>query len=587
MWAQYNVYIPCICIVLGKSKGNEHKNVYFFMQYQIKVLPLYLQSIRLMMKYLIILLLLVSNLPCLAGSNVLERLDETLASSQKYDAVKNEQILKLHKQAMAANTTQSRYSASIKLYEAYRSYKYDSAFVYANKAHQLALQLKNPNFIVESSCAKVFCLLSAGLYKEAFDEVEAVDISKASSPYKYKYYFVEWRLLADIADYSRAEPYMEDYIKQSRLLVDTLKNYMRPQSTEYNYILGMQLMKEKKTKESEAYFKKVLQDKHLTMHDRAISTSCLGWLYKLEGQNDKALEYWAEAAICDIKSSTKETTALCHVGTLLYAKGDVDDAIRYVQKAMDDANFYDARQRKIEIGDILPVIQQSQYKDMQVQRNVMMLCVAMACTLWVVLAFGTYLIRKQMKKLRQVKNTIEERNARLEQANSTIEERNLSLEQTNAQLSEANKIKTEYIGKSFYTSAGYFEKLEKLYKSIDHQLAARQYESIRRSLSERSLMNERKNMYEDFDETFLRLFPDFVEKYNQLFDEKDRKETIDRATLSSEMRIFALIRLGVSDSERIAHFLNYSVNTINTYKTRVKNKSIVNNDEFEQRIMEI
>lgn len=135
MWAQYNVYIPCICIVLGKSKGNEHKNVYFFMQYQIKVLPLYLQSIRLMMKYLIILLLLVSNLPCQAGSNVLERLDETLASSQKYDAVKNEQILKLHKQAMAANTTQSRYSASIKLYEAYRSYKYDSAFVYANKAY--------------------------------------------------------------------------------------------------------------------------------------------------------------------------------------------------------------------------------------------------------------------------------------------------------------------------------------------------------------------------------------------------------------------------------------------------------------------
>lgn len=540
------------------------------------------------MKYLIVILLLVfPNLFCQAEGTVLQRLDEALKASEKYDAIQNQKIKKLHGVAAAAKSSQARFHAYIKLYEAYQSYKYDSASVYADKSHQLALRLNNPDFIVEASCAKVFCLLSAGLYKEAFDEVEAVDISKASSPYKYKYYFVKWRLLADIADYSRAEPYMAQYIKQSHMLVDTLCQYMRPHSTEYNYILGMQLMKERKSKESEACFLKVLQDKHLSMHDRAISTSCLGWLYKLGGQNEKALDYWAEAAICDIKSSTKETTALRHVGALLYAKGDVETAIRYVQKAMDDANFYDARQRKIEIGDILPVIQQNRYKDVMKQRNVMILCVVMACALLAVLAFGTYLIRKQVKKLRQANKTIEERSTRLEQAKQTIEERNAKLEQTNAMLSEANKIKTEYIGKSFYASGRYFEKLEKLYKTIDHQLAARQFDSIRRLLSERTLMEERKDMYADFDETFLKLFPDFVEKYNQLFAEKDRKETTDMTTLSSEMRIFALIRLGVNDSERIAHFLNYSVNTINTYKTRVKNKSIVNNDEFEQRIMEI
>ena len=106
-------------------------------------------------------------------------------------------------------------------------------------------------------------------------------------------------------------------------------------------------------------------------------------------------------------------------------------------------------------------------------------------------------------------------------------------------------------------------------------------------LSEKALAEERKDMYADFDETFLRLFPDFIEKYNALFDAKDQKYPSDAKVLSNEMRIFALIRLGVTDSERIAHFLNYSVNTINTYKTRVKNKSIVNNEEFERRIMEI
>lgn len=526
-----------------------------------------------MRNVLVLFILFLTHLSCLADNRVLNRLDEVLNSSGKYDEVKNKEIKKLHNQAVAAKTLQARYTACLNLYEAYCSYKYDSAFVYVNKAQKLAERMKNPDYLVETACAKVFSLLSAGLYKEAFDEVNAVNISKATPPYKYKYYFVKWRLLADIADYCNAEPYMSHYIKQSRILVDTLQQYMRPHSTEYNYILGMQLMKEKKTAESEQCFRQVLKDNHISMHDRAISISCMGWLYHLRGNKEKALEYLAEAAICDIKSSTKETTALRQVGALLYAQGDVNRALIYVQKALDDANFYNARQRKIEIGTILPIIQQARYKDMRTQRNIMILCIIMACLLLGVLTFSTFLIKKQVKQLKLAKRTIEERNIKLEQANSL--------------LSEANKIKTEYIGKSFYMSAGYFEKIEKLYKSIEHKLAARQYDDINRILSEKKLMEERKDLYADFDETFLRLFPHFVEKYNQLFDEADQKNISDPTTLTNEMRIFALIRLGVNDSERIAHFLNYSVNTINTYKTRVKNKSKVNNEEFEQRIMEI
>ena len=209
---------------------------------------------------------------------------------------------------------------------------------------------------------------------------------------------------------------------------------------------------------------------------------------------------------------------------------------------------------------------------MWAQRNVMILCIVMAFVLLGVSVVSSLFIKKQMRKLKLATRIIQERNQKLEQAN--------------AQLSEANKIKTEYIGKSFYQSAGYFEKIEKLYRLVDRKLTARQYDDLRRTLSERSLMEERKDMYADFDETFLRLFPSFIEKYNELFEE-DRKSPSDTMALSNEMRIFALIRLGITDSERIALFLNYSVNTINTYKTRVKNKSLVNNDEFEQHIMAI
>jgi len=197
----------------------------------------------------------------------------------------------------------------------------------------------------------------------------------------------------------------------------------------------------------------------------------------------------------------------------------------------------------------------------------------MAAALLIVLAVGTMLIKKQLRKIKEAKRIIEERNHKLEEANQ--------------QLSEANKIKTEYIGKSFYASAGYIEKIDKLYKSIERKLVARQYDDLRRSLSERALMEERKSMYADFDETFLRLFPDFVDKYNQLFEEKDRKVLGDKTTLTNEMRIFALIRLGIEDSSKIAEFLHYSVNTIYNYRAKVKNGAACDRDTFEERVKQI
>ncbi|MBQ6651823.1 MAG: response regulator transcription factor, partial [Prevotella sp.] len=136
-------------------------------------------------------------------------------------------------------------------------------------------------------------------------------------------------------------------------------------------------------------------------------------------------------------------------------------------------------------------------------------------------------------------------------------------------------------------NAEFITKLEKLFATVNRKIATRQYEDLRNTTSQTTLNNERKNMYQSFDETFLKLFPDFVEKYNMLFEEKDRKKPSKENTLTSEMRIFALIRLGINDSERIARFLDYSVHTVNTYKTRIKNRSLVENEQFEQKIMEI
>ena len=161
------------------------------------------------------------------------------------------------------------------------------------------------------------------------------------------------------------------------------------------------------------------------------------------------------------------------------------------------------------------------------------------------------------------------------------------MQHANRLLKEDDKIKNASIGRTFYTNAEYIAKLEKLFLTIDRKLTARQYDDLR-SMTKLSTLNaERENMYEAFDQTFLKLFPNFVERYNLLFEEKDRKLPPNDHSLTSEMRIFALIRLGITDSERIAKFLDYSVHTVNTYKTRIKNRSTAENEQFEKLIMEI
>ena len=177
------------------------------------------------------------------------------------------------------------------------------------------------------------------------------------------------------------------------------------------------------------------------------------------------------------------------------------------------------------------------------------------------------------------------KNRKLTEARETIAGQLEMLKQANSQLMEDDKIKNAYIGRSFYTNAEYIAKFEKLFLTSDRKIAARQFDDLRSMLKLSTLNAERENMYEAFDQTFLKLFPNFVERFNNLFEEKDRKLPPNDHSLTSEMRIFALIRLGISDSERIAKFLDYSVHTVNTYKTRVKNRSTADNDQFDKLIM--
>ena len=508
-----------------------------------------------MKKAVLILVMLCSAFPAFAGTDdALRRLDAELQKKALYDEAKEARIKQLQDRAMLATTDSESFRLYQQLFGEFASYNFDSAHSCASHLREIALRMKDKDCLLIADCDCVFCLMSAGFFKEAFDTVARIDTTGCSTRATARYYETMVRLNFAMADYNYEEDWRPGYIQEGCAWSEKLLSVLDRQSDDWHYHHADLAMKSGRTAESTAEFIYLLS-RDIDLHRRAIVTSCLGWMYMQDGEEDKAVEYLAEAAICDLQSSTKETTALRMLADVLSRQGQTDRPTRYVRESFEDANFYDARQRKIEVGAVLPIIEQNRNEILQRERNTLLASIIVAILIILVAAGVIVFIRRQNRKLDEV----------------------------NARLAEANDIKAEYIGSSFYANSEFIEKLAELYKTVDWMLATRQYEELRRSLKRSAISKERDQMCESFDTTFLKIFPDFIEEYNALFREADR--VVPQHGLTTEMRIFALIRLGITESERIARFLDYSVHTINTYKTRVKNKSLVENDRFEDEIM--
>lgn len=524
----------------------------------------------------------------------LQRLDSCIQMKGQFDQEKEKKLAGLKADLKNASGADNQYRVCYQLFNEYLPYNFDSAFYYSTKAGDMAIALNNNNYKVEVGCAIVLCYLSAGLYKEAFDAMQKVSHAGVDDEHQKQYYMMWSRIYYDMAGYNNSPPYEEHYVKMGNLYTDSLLLYVPEQSPDWYYATAQRQMKSHDFSGSTQSFLKMVASNEADAHMLAIAYSCIGWNYWIDGRKDDAIANLVESAIYDIRSSIKENTSTCGLARIIYERGDTKRAVDYAQSALEDANFYGARHRKIEVGSILPILEQDRYRMVVRQRNLSILTAAVSILFIIALLCSIAIIRRQNKKLNKAQKVIQdhnhaltEANERLEEANNRLEETNNRLAETNDRLEEANVIKEGYIGRTLFINSEYINKLEKLFKKIDRKIVARQFDDLRMSLKESTLNEERENMYAVFDETFLKIFPDFVEKYNALFDEKDRRYPPDDHSLTSEMRIFALIRLGISDSSRIASFLNYSVHTVNTYKTRVKNKSIEDNEQFEQKILSL
>ncbi len=521
--------------------------------------------------------------------SILNVLAEQLAKKGEYILKKTARIdsLKNKLNSLESNNFSAKYDLYEKLNIEFQSYNFDSAFYYANQLIQTSYLLKEKTKIYHAKIHLGFIMLSSGMFKETFDSLHTVNAKYLPNNLKIEYYSLLARAYYDIGEYNKDNFYNPKYTDLGSKYIDSARILCAKNTYDDLYLSGLKNLRNANMSSAKYNLSILIKQGNLNNHQFAITASTLSFIYLVYGDTTQATNLLAQACIRDIQTATRETSAMTSLAELLYKKGNIKYAYDFIIAAMDDAEFYGARQRKIQAGSILPIIASAKINNVEVQKTKLLkYSIGITALATLVLIFIIIFLR-QYRLLKKADILILEANNKLTTANYKLTETNNKLTEVNGKLLEVDKIKEEYIGYYFNINSEYLDKIEKFKKSIDQKLMARKFDDINYIINNINLKKEREYLYFSFDKVFLKLFPDFVQIFNSYFNEEDRIILEKDQLLNTELRIFALIRMGISDSEKLAKILGYSLNTIYSYINRIKTKSIIPNEEFKKKIMEI
>ncbi|RZL64746.1 MAG: tetratricopeptide repeat protein, partial [Pedobacter sp.] len=521
-------------------------------------------------------------------------LKDVLQNKKELDASKWSSIRTLEGKLRSNDQSPNlRYQAYLNLFNAYKSFIHDSAYVYSQKVASYAKLLNDNEKINYSKVNLGFVLVSSGMFKEGIDTLKRVNPEVLNKAQQFEYYFLMARANFDLTDYNKIHDFSELYRAEGLKYCDTIMSKYSKGSYEYLSGIGLKQLRAKQFSQAIRSYESLLKLK-LSYRDSAINYSCLSYLYFSVNKPELGLRYLLKSSILDNTHSIKESLAMVKLAEYIYQKGETKEAFNYIHSAIEDNNFYGAKQRKVEISNILPIIEKDKINDIEKQKQSLLIYASIITLLIILTIYFASKTFRQLKKIRIADKLIMEKNHDLNHANAelliinaSLDVANRSLTRTNRKLDEVNLIKEEYIGQFFNIHSDYIDKLEKLKRSLEKIAHLKQYDQLQIVVKRMDTNIERESFFQRFDEVFLNLFPDFILDFNALFAEKDKTLPSPGQLMNNELRIFALIRLGIDENETIAKILNYSVNTIYTYKTKVKNRSLVANDIFKEKIMSI
>ncbi|SMO66501.1 transcriptional regulator [Saccharicrinis carchari] len=514
-------------------------------------------------------------------------LEKTMEEAPVYEQKKINRIASL-KNILAERqmSPEETFFVHNQLIEEYLKYNFDSTLHYLNLNQKLARELGNPKLQNQSNIKMAFVLASSGRYFEAVEKLERIDKSTLADKGLIDYYNAFIKVYNDLSFYTPSNQNRQKYTDIHNNYIDSLLPLLNPESPQYLSMLEKQYRDQRNMIECKKINSRRLSNAQMGTIEYSLITFERALLFELENNIRLKKKYLILSAISDIKAAVKDNASLTDLALILNDEGDVFRAHRFIMFSFDDASFYNSRLRFMVISEILPVISNAyQIKTTRQQKTLRQLLTIISVLL-VILLMAIFFIHRQLSSLKKAQGELKKVNAKLKSLNQSLNESNNQLNAANDALAEANHVKEHYIGNFLTICSNYIDKLDEMNKVVNKKIGARQFEELFRLTKSKKLIDsEVQEFYKNFDDTFLHIFPHFVEQLNALLTPEEQIVLKDEERLNTELRIFALIRLGINDSSKIAKLLRYSVNTIYNYRVKIKNKARTDRDNFENSVM--
>ena len=527
---------------------------------------------------------------------LLHSLDSLLEQQDLFVRVKEERIQQLKMQYSRVKDVKELYAMNRMIYLEYRVYDADSALHYINKNIQLAQQTDNRTWEVVSLLEQSFVLTSSGLLTEALKAVSDIQPEELPQNLRSEYFGRLCTLYSRLRDYSSENSQLsEHYNNLQKAFRDSVYLTATPDELRYwNCRAWLYLG----TPEIEPVKQAFEENKQTLSNDSrkySIATYNLSAIYRSENNESKYLENLILSAMADIRSVNGDIGSLQEIAEYLFKHGEIDCAYNYILYCSQKAMLFHNRVRIVKMSHLQNQIYKAYQEQSRTQQKRLQASLIAVSFLFLVLIGAFLFIRKQMRRLKEANLKLDSTNQklsvnmdalstahqRLEEVNMQLKDLNTQLQEVNDQLRESNYVKEEYIGYVFNICSTYISKLEEFRKNINRKLKVGQIEDVKAMTdSSATASNELKEFYQNFDTIFLHLYPDFVGDFNALLIPEERIELKEGELLNTELRIHALIRLGITDSVKIADFLHCSAQTVYNNRLRTRNKSIIPKEDF-------
>ncbi|MQP10476.1 transcriptional regulator [Prevotella copri] len=519
-----------------------------------------------------------------------EQLDQAIKQSQYYINQKESRITKIKKQSRQGHTPQQLLTAYYKLYEEYKAYQSDSSIYYIHQAIDLAKRNNMKSDITKLRSLLALQYSTSGAFTEALHVLQSIDKKTLNNSNKKDYYIAFYHVYGELGFTNiniDTELSQEFYSKQD-CYRDTLFSILSPNSEDYLMRKEVLLTNQNKLKEALKINDIRLSKCKKGSHEYGIVAYYRYLIYRSLKDEDM-VKYWLlQSAICDVKCAINDQASLWILAEILSKEKDVERSYKYINFSWKANKKFCTRIRSWQISPVLGTIDHNYHAELKKANHRLIFAIICVSLLVIALALLTFYVNKQKSYLSKARNELKKTNTQLEELNNKLSSANGMLKASNDKLNESNGVKEEYIGQFLGACSHYIDRLDQMRLNVNKMVKNKQYNELY-SMTKSSEVKEHEleELYANFDKVFLNLFPNFVEDLNGLLKEECQIHLSSPNKLSAIVRVFALIRLGIDDSTKIAEFLHYAVNTIYNYRAKLRNGAINDRNEFEKKVREL